>query len=318
MPAGSWGRAWCVTLVACLLAMAGLEATARRHGIRPSWSVGAESWCVEAAALGPEDIAILGTSRALSGIEPATLSRRMGRPAHQLAINATSMLPVLEWLAAREEFHGVVVADVTPRLEFREGLDHHAAAERFVRDFRNFDRSPARVLDSGLTRIVQTRLACKSPGFHLLAPYRDRHESGGRLKRMSVDSTRFIRLEFEPGDGKPDEAEVDVYALTPAAGAELDRLVERFAAAVRALRRRGARVVLAHLPVNGRAAESEDRAMPRRRYWDRLVAATGAEAIHFQDSRALAKFTCPDGEHLDASDAVTFTEALASALGAHP
>jgi len=291
-----------------------LEATARGNGVTPSWSVGSESWSVEASELGPRDIAILGTSRILSGVEPETLSRRMGRPAHELAINATSMLPILEWLAGREDFAGLVLADVTPRLEFQEGFDRHAAAERFVRDFRDYSRSPARRLDSPLSRFVQTRLACRSPGFHLLAPYRDRHTTGGRLTRMTVEGTRFVRLEFRKGNGDSGDKETEPAGVAPAGPAELEALINRYASAARAIRRRGGRVVFLYMPVSGRLAEAEEHAFPRRKYWDRLIAAAGAEAIHFSEVPDLASFTCPDGEHLDGADAMRFTEALADAL----
>jgi len=315
-PAGGWGRTWCLTILAGLAAVSALEATARAKGVTPSWSVGSESWSVEAAELGPRDVAIIGTSRILSGVEPEALSRRMGRPAHQLAINATSMLPVLEWLAAREDFEGLVLADVTPRLEFQEGFDRHAAAERFVRDFRDYFRSPARRLDSPLSRFVQTHLACRSPGFALLAPYRDRHASGGRLDRMTVEGTRFVRLEFRKDAGDPGEKEVQPASAAPAGPAELEVLFTRFATAARAIGRRGGRVVFLYMPVSGRLAVAEERDFPRVIYWDRLVAAAGAEAVHFKDMPELAYFTCPDGEHLDGPDAARFTEALASVLAA--
>jgi hypothetical protein len=290
---------------------------ARRYGVHPSWSVGAESWCVEALALEPDGIAILGTSRILSGVEPDELSRLTGRRARQLAINATSMLPILEWLAAQPDFAGTVVAEVTPYLEFRAGFEGHTTAERFLRDLEDFRRSPGRRVDSQLSRFLQTRLACRSPGFHLLAPYRDRHGPGiRRLKSLTVEATRFTRLEFEAGDEPAEGHDAGPTMGVPAGKAELDRLINRFASAARAIQERGGRVVFLCMPSGGKVEEREERVFPRKDYWERLAAATTAEAIHSSDMPTLAAFPCPDGEHLDYRDALRFTRALAEVLKA--
>jgi hypothetical protein len=292
-----------------------LETQARRLGVRPSWSAGLESWCVEASALGPKDLVIIGTSRALSGIDPGELSRRTDRPVRHLAINATSMLPVLEWLAGREDFSGVVLAEVMPGIEFRAGYERHSIARRFIAELADFSRSPARRVDAILSRQAQTRVAFKSPGFHLLGPYRDRQGPGvGRLSRMSVEDTRFVRLEFEPGDPKSEAKRAETVRATPAGDLERYELMGRFEAAVRAIEKRGGRVVLVFTPMTGRSAEDEERDFPRAGYWEPLASSTNAIKIHFHDVPSLAGFTCPDEEHLDGDDAVRFTRALADLL----
>jgi hypothetical protein len=314
-PSGRWGLAWAVALAAAVAAAALLETQARRLGVKPSWSSGLESWCVEASSLGPKEIAIVGTSRALTGIEPGEFSRLTGRGTRQLSINATSMLPVLEWLASREEFSGVVLAETVPGLEFRAGYERHAIAERFIRELEDFCRSPARRLDALLARHLQTSLALRSPGFHLLAPYRDRAGAGaGRLSMMTVEATRFVRLEFRPEVPNAEEKRAETARPRPAGEAERAELFDRFAAAVRAIEARGGRVVFLFMPLTGRSAVEEELEFPRAKYWDRIAAGTNALKIHFRDAPALAGFTCPDGEHLDGVDAVRFTRELAALL----
>jgi len=314
-PAGRWGLTWAVTLAAVVATGALLESQARRLGVTPSWSSGLESWCVEASSLGPRDIAIIGTSRALSGIEPGELSRGTGRGVRQLSINATSMLPALEWLASREDFSGVVLADVIPGLEFRAGFERHAIAQRVVQDLPDFTRSPARRLDALLTRQVQTRLAFRSPGFHLLAPYRDRGGRGvGRLSRMTVEASRFVRLEFRPEDPDAPESGPETVSAPHAGESEREQLFGRFETAIRAIESRGGRVVLLFMPLSGRPARVEELGFPRAKYWDRLGISTNALKIHFRDVPSLAGFTCADGEHLDGVEAVRFTRTLAGLL----
>ena len=133
---------------------------------------------------------------------------------------------------------------------------------------------------------------------------------------MTVEGSRYVRLEFRKENGGPGEKEVEPASVAPAGPAELEALIKRYAAAARAIQRRGGRVVFLYLPVSGRLAVTEERDFPRMAYWDRLVAVAGVEAIHFKDVPELASFACPDGEHLDGIDAVKFTEALASVLAA--
>ncbi|HKS17376.1 MAG TPA: hypothetical protein VJU16_08695 [Planctomycetota bacterium] len=314
-PSGPWILTWAVALAGVALATTLLETQARRLGIRPSWSAGAESWCVEAAVLGSKDIAVIGTSRAVSGIEPVEFSRATGRPVRQLAINASSMLPVLEWLARREDYSGVVIAEIVPGLEFRAGHERHAIAERIVADFPDFNRSPGRRIEAVLARAVQTRVAFKSPGFHLLAPYRDRQGPGvGHLSRMSVEASRFVRLEFHPGDPTAEPKRPERSRAKPADDRERRDLQHRFAEAARAIEKRGGRVVFLFMPMTGQAAEMEERDFPRREYWDRLGTSTRSLKIHFRDHSKLSGFACPDEEHLDGEDAVRFTRALAELL----
>jgi len=312
---GPWARCWLLTFLAALLAVAFLENLARRRGVQPSWSVGSESWGMEALDLEPDGIALLGSSRMLSGVEPELMSRKTGRRARQLAINATSMLPILEWLAEREDFSGIVVAEITSYLEFRAGGEWRATAERFKHDLGELRRSPARRVESLLSRFVQTRMACRSPGFHLLTPYRDRHGPGvRRLASLTVEGSRFTRLEFQDGDESLEETETGPEKAIPASRADLDELMNRFAAAARAIQRRGGRVVFLAMPTSGRVADGEERAFPRKEFWDRLAASTSPESIHFRDHPPLSSFSCPDGEHLSYEDALRFTRALAEVL----
>lgn len=293
-----------------------LEALGWKHGVKPCWSIGSDSWCLEASELGQGDIAIIGSSRALSAVEPRLLSSLVGRSARQLAINATATLPVLEWLADREDFAGVVLADVTPRLEFRSGFERHAAAIRFLQSLQDFRRSPGRRLEARLSRLVQSRVRFKPFVYHVVALFWNRYrDGGGPLSGMTVEDTRFVRLAYGANAKDSDRNGVNPLISPPAAAEEVEELMNRFARAVRAIRRRGGQVVFLFMPSSGVVAAREERLFPRREYWDRLAAATAAEAIHFEDVPVLSSFRCPDGEHLDWRDALRFTQGLAKVLG---
>lgn len=270
---------------------------------------------MEAADLERDDIVLLGTSKALAAIEPSTLSRLSGRRVRHLAINATSALPVLEWLAARRDFVGTALVEITPRVEFQAGHPGHATALRFVEELREYRRSPARRIESWLVRGAQSRLACRSPGFHLVAPYRDREGAGvRRLESMKVEPTRFIRLEYAD---TPDPSGAEARAPDPgqpAPEAEREVVIRRLTRAADEILRRGGKVVFLALPSSGRTEEIERKHFPRKEFWDSLARASTAPAVHFEDEPALAGFVCADGEHLAYRDALRFTEALARFL----
>ncbi|HKR55786.1 MAG TPA: hypothetical protein VJS20_05765, partial [Gemmatimonadales bacterium] len=178
--------------------------------------------------------------------------------------------------------------------------------------------SPARRIDAVLSRQVQTSLAFRSPGFHLIAPYRDRGGAGvSRLSRMSVEATRFVRLEFQPGEPGAPEKKPEAAAAKRAGPEECESLMGRFDKAIRSIEAHGGRVVLLFMPLTGASADIEERDFPRSEYWDPISPSSKALRVHFRDYPALAGFTCPDGEHLDGVDAVRFTRALADILGSH-
>jgi hypothetical protein len=60
----------------------------------------------------------------------------------------------------------------------------------------------------------------------------------------------------------------------------------------------------------------EAKTWPRHRYWDVFAHRVSAATIHFEDDASLAAFKCPDGSHLDVSDARRFTGVLLKILAA--
>ncbi len=89
-------------------------------------------------------------------------------------------------------------------------------------------------------------------------------------------------------------------------------LEERFAdieAAAKAIRARGGRVVILHLPSSGKLKELEDQLTPRVAVWDRILRDSGASGVYTQDHADL-RFDCPEWSHLSAADSVEFTRRL--------
>ena len=66
---------------------------------------------------------------------------------------------------------------------------------------------------------------------------------------------------------------------------------------------------------SGQLWQMEQSRFPRALYWDTMARMTHAATIHFEDVPELARFDCPDDEHMDCRDAPAFTAALVSELG---
>ncbi len=118
--------------------------------------------------------------------------------------------------------------------------------------------------------------------------------------RAMVRRTWGMRL------GKP-PPEMD----TPAkAQIVIDAQIERATIAVSKLRARGVDVLFIRPPSTGPLYAGEQRGLPRARTWDRLLLATGAPGIHFEDYPQLQGYDQPEWSHLSASEADRFTAAL--------
>ena len=96
----------------------------------------------------------------------------------------------------------------------------------------------------------------------------------------------------------------------PFAGEGFDALMASIVDSVKKIQSRGGKVIFVRCPSTEDLRELETQRQPREKYWDRLLAETGAPGIHFEDHEELSNFWCPEWSHLTRSDAVTFTRAL--------
>ncbi|MCE9500094.1 MAG: hypothetical protein K8R21_06305, partial [Leptospira sp.] len=74
------------------------------------------------------------------------------------------------------------------------------------------------------------------------------------------------------------------------------------------------RVIFVNHPSSGELLKLEKRLTPRKLFWDRLIAETGATGIHFEDYSGLSNFDCPEWSHLSAGDSIIYTERLMDIL----
>lgn len=265
------------------------------------------------------NIALLGTSRFLWGLDPEQLSAELGEghEAMMLGINGSSALPVLEHLVDDPEFCGVALVEVYPSALFLEDTGRRWAARSFLRFYD--ERSFVEPLEGGLQRgmlrtFVFTRPEFRIPDF--IRYVRREGELPGRVDRV-VHFSRHQSVDFSErplhGPGSL-EARWRVEPALMLDDAALEARLTHFAELRERLRARGGEVVFFRMLSSGAIREREAESLPRARYYDRLVARTGAPALHFEDVPALAAFEAADGAHLDHDDVEGFTHALVDAL----
>ncbi|MBV9317067.1 MAG: hypothetical protein JOZ34_06345, partial [Gammaproteobacteria bacterium] len=109
------------------------------------------------------------------------------------------------------------------------------------------------------------------------------------------------RQEFQPSEDDPSPEEARKIE---------NEQIERMTKAVATLRARGVQVLFVRMPSDGEFLAYENRSYPRARTWDKLLAATGAPGIHFEDYPQLQGYYLPEWSHMPLAEGERFTAAM--------
>lgn len=311
-------RIWPAALGLVLAWFVGSEFLWRAQGFLPHVPDDDLTWARSRSRLGDDGIVLIGSSRLQAAIDPHAWdgAGRSRLPA-QLAMPGGSPLPVLEHVAFETDFSGLAVVDVVPGFIFDRAGEGEALAEARIADWEERSTSPGQRIEAEIRAALRERFVTLRLSPLEFASRSFVRKRPGRILYFSMTADRFLRLDFSLANlsRRVDQTLADLERRGDAVDvAERDRLIERFAAAGRALRDRGGELVLIRMPVGGAVAEIEHRSYPRKLFWDRLVEQGGAKAIHFADTPLMGDFTCPDGSHIDYAETGRFTRALAREL----
>ena len=303
-----------IGLLAALLALACWEAWLRVQGAEPHLRVTPERWALARERLeqdaSPDAIAILGASRARSGLSHAMLRDELGAAAvHNLAIAGEGPYAAFADIARNSEFRGLVILQLLPPL-LAPGFGRYNQ-QSFV-DFYHRDWSPSIRFETLLGNAIQRRFAFTYERYSLqnvaetflktgrLFPGRH-HVLMGEGRETSLDFSRV------PDIGRHRHQRA-VFAgnrylsKPPPDGAAWSALVAEMAADIRAIQARGGRVLVIRLLSAGKVLAIEEQAFPRAAYWDYLAENIPAPSLHFRDDPVLAALPSPDGSHIDMRD----------------
>ncbi len=273
------------------------------------------------APLSPAPIAVIGTSRIYYGLDTRLVEGTTGRPLMQLAINGTSPVPVLEDLAADENFRGLVLADVALPTFFDDSL-YVTKAASWVGQYRT--RGISERINHRITMAMEKLFVYpeKTELFFQLVVMTQVRPPGslGSTQLSIVDERRrsavgpFVEKSEKMRELIIQEQLRDLGEGHPVGPERRDRILAKVARATERIMERGGQVVFLQYPATGELDRRETKAWPRAEYWDHLAKLKSNAAIHYADVPGLTGFTCIDESHLTKSDRTKFTGELLAEL----
>ena len=256
-------------------------------------------------------VALVGSSRVREGLNPQALDGTVpGWRFLQLGILGNSAMPVLEDLAEDPNFIGRVICEFNPAQwgggypftklpealaythpnvsgAYLEMLLDEQAREHF--SFYSYN------LFTELPRILQHRPIPQPERPDRFEPF---HDLGPAVNEVLIQN-------WERG------AEESAERLKRTAFSRIPQKVQDWVAQIR---RRGGDVAFVRMPVDGRLRVHEDRVFPQTQSQIRDLRAQAIVAIDFAEMPD--HFRCPDGSHLEASEADRFSRLLGETLAA--
>lgn len=265
----------------------------------------------------------IGSSRIKFDLDIHTWEATTADHVVQLACVGSSPIPVLENLAADEKFKGKLVIDVTEVLFFSGSPHNTELPEKNIKFYK--EQTPAQRASFYLNDFLETQLVfLDKDRLSLNAMMANLHVANrpgvfeepvfppdfGRVKfcRQEYMTNRFLTDTIQRNQVR------DIWDFfrrmskeTPPTGAKLDSILDKVKTAVDKIKARGGQVIFVRTPSSGPFLKGENMGFPREQYWDRLLAVTHCQGIHFADYPAMANLVCPEYSHLSQADAVIFT-----------
>lgn len=323
----SWFVTWVVGIVlagGCLFAT---EFLFRARGHQPSVTDDLSMWAYYRHRVydkgDKKTVVLLGASRIQLGFSPEAFEEHF--PEYrvvQLAVSGSNPFASLRDLANDKRFRGIVIASIDAWKLLR---DNRETQQPYV-DFYHktylsgcyiddeFNLSATKFFQENLVvnnyelrwdEIIMNLISKRSlPEQNYIVIHSDRSVSADYTKLDIVEHRRKrIKMLRETISGEN--------RLLPAEWLEQAMDVEPF---VKAIQKRGGRVVFVRYITTDEHYEFSENIYPKRDYWDLFSKKTNAVTIHFKDVSELSNFNCPDTSHLDFRDVPRFTIALGNEL----
>jgi hypothetical protein len=273
----------------------------------------------------------IGSSRIKYDLDIHTWETITGDDAIQLANVGSSPLPILHDLANDEGFKGKLVIDVSEFLFFnlapfvnKTPLDNlhyykqEAPSQRFGFYVNRILENNLLLIDKeeyslnallALSRVPNRKNVYEFPDF----------PAGFTPVTFDRQSYMTDELVKDPEQVRQVTAVWELFgkigaSAPPIPDAAVDSIIASVKTSVDKIRARGGQVIFVRSPSSGPMLAMEKAGFPRERFWNKLIAATGCEGIHFEDYPSLANFQCPEWSHLSLSQARQFTIAFIQIL----
>jgi hypothetical protein len=333
VPALPWRRVAVIGLVLFAVSMGGWEFYwANVQEFTRGYRDGSPMWAYSRGLLEQDldgSTAMVGSSRILFDIDLEQWQRDTGSLPYQLALMGTSPRPFLEDIALESEFGGLLVVGVTSVLFFTPleplTLYYGDALDRYR------ELTPSQRVGYRVSRIVEPWLAFyhwDAALFMVLRrqtwwPERPGYIDPMPLGRRLADThaTRQVDMWHKLDNDPAHQAIIQdlwhtflTMPMEPPPPGAFEQLQENILQSVTeqvgAIRGRGGDVVFVRFPSSDEFRDFERQVFPREMFWDRLIEATGAVGIHFEDYPELQDVRLPEWSHIHSEDKTRFTAAL--------
>ncbi|MEL6104870.1 MAG: hypothetical protein AAFU85_02485 [Planctomycetota bacterium] len=314
-------RVWIVTSVLAVVVLGVIEVSLRRAGFQSGPHDDDVFWVshrIRVEQIGAKGIVCLGSSRSQADIRVDQLRELTQRPVVQLAIAGSSPLPVLEDLAERSRFDGLIVLSISPHHAFSDRPDRISKTMDWIARSHEANSSPGERLEIKMKIMVRDLVLLRQDfNWRTVA---NRYVIGGEPAYKEV-FTKASRWKHFPDvmKGRRCGFQIEI----PEADQKLsnrDALIERYVAAVKAIETRGGKVIIIRPPSTGKGnvaaglVDTEKKRLPRSKFYQPLVKSCGVPAFHAEDIVGLEKLYGVDGSHLCNTDARKYTDWLARAI----
>jgi hypothetical protein len=287
----------------------------------------------------PKRTVLIGSSRMLFDLDMDVYEKETGDRPVQLSTVGTNPGLYLEDLANHPDYSGTVIIGVVPGLFFAPGGPPVESPSEHLKRYQTW--SPTQkfshqvsmiiekwfaFLNQGDLTLTQLLLKLKLPnrekvhGPPELPPYFhevDEERQGGMTEFAAKNTALQKRIQqiwlplFTP---PPPPKGQTLEQSKEGFGKFVEATLQKTKTNVDRIREKGGQVVFVRLPSTGKLREMENTFTPREHFWDRILKATEAPGIHFEDYEALRDFDCPEWSHLSRQDATKFTKRLMPVL----
>ena len=283
-----------------------------------------QAWAEARRAADHAQVAIVGDSRILFDTDQARFQAMTGVTPAQVSYVGTNSRTLLEHFANDPNFHGLLIVGMADIIYFgRPGIGLAATA------VHNYDKNDKPSQRSGLwiDRWLQNYLAFMDSDYRL-SMWAPRIDNGWRTGADSPYDDVWKISEVFPGRQyfMWDQIEKNKYLrgharyawhgfkAPPIAPKLVDKVIARSAEAVRRIRAHGGDVIFIRPPSAPQLRVNEDKALPRKLGWDRLLVGANAKGIHFDDLPQAQNLVLPEYSHLSRKCAAVFTDAYVRQL----
>ena len=350
LPKRVWRPVLLGAILIAILSIALMENDLARQGYRATLPDSPRLWGrarARASHFGKQALILVGDSRMQLDVDLGVLRRETGLQPVQLALSGeSSFVPVLEGLANDPTVQGTLLVSYLEGGPLDAGIRDRSTNYESEYEWSRSQIIPSfRVVEPALDDLVHASLRSYADGARPIDTLRIRVLQQGRMpqflqtlpdRSQLADFTRVPMPDFYYGRAQralgrdlpmpagATYADLDaalhqtIATIAPIDNSAFLRNLAYVESLVASVRAHGGRVVFIKLPTSGFILEIERKRYPRAMFWDRLVASTSAQALHFEDDPILRQFVCPEGSHLDYRQRASFTERLVHALASMP